>query len=748
MKKRLIAVAMSIMMMMSVSMPAVAVSAETGSHFVGSENRFVQSVAVIGAQLYILDIDGNITTRTAPSRDETLLGIVNQYVMDGDELTMDVLISQLFGYEGKLYGLNADDGTLFVLANELGEYAPVRQDLVLDASGLSYDMGEYSSMLNIKNLFTQDTWLYYTGELYGEGQEYKAGRISLETGEHKAFSSVGLKELAPYKDGNVLALIFDENATNTSSLSGYAENLAQIAVFNPQNESLQNPIVLETDTTMGGLYTSNLCSAGDQAYYFDGARIKGLDLETGDIRISAYTGDGEYSGMSLKSCYVDGYLFSYDYYGMTSRKLDHDNLKDGALVIFGDGGSEPHKTFSKNYPDIPVDLSSSNSTDLDFLTQAMISENQMLDVLVLNLSNYPVDKLMEKGYCLDLSGYPEITSRIETMDSQLLDTMIVDGKLYGVPVGLYATSFAVNMKTLDELELTMDDMPTSVLELLDFVVNWTQDYGDEHPDIELFEFTLMKDIFFSNILSQYNIYMRQKGEQLSYDTPEFRQIMDAFEQIDFREFSGGDDADFSWGHESLFLMSHSVANFQTFASPDGSNQRIEPMPLSLLGGDDRLIDAAVTVMVINPKTKRLEQSLTYLTNYLDNLFIYAEHITLFTDHNDPVETQDYQANFKVYSDLLADTKQRLTSATQEYHAMLKADIEMYENDLALLEENRYEVTAQEILTYRESIAPLLCIQQYQANYGNLFTKYMDGTSTVDEMIKDADARLRMMELEE
>ncbi len=748
MYKRFVAIALSILMILSGIAPAIAESSTIPTV------RRILSVAAIGSQLYLLDEEGRITTRTTESNDETLLGEVMLDSDDEERQEDSILLSQLYESEGKLYGFFQEDGNVYEIVNAQGEYALVKQELVLDTSGLVEIMDAHLYYLEVRNLFVQDGWLYFTGVNSIEQLQRTAGRISLTTGEYQAIKTESLIELAPYQEGKLLALIYDESEMYVGSDG--TDNGAQIGILDPKSGVVENTVSLESEDTLAAAYISGIYYNEGQLYYQDSSRIMGMDLASSHKRISAYTGRSRHGGMSWRVCGTDDRYIFYGYDGAYPRKLDSESMKDGALMIYGEYGSEMHQTFARNYPDIPVDINSNMSSSLESLAQSMVSGNQMLDVLLLNVTAMPVDKLAQKGYCVDLSGYPEITSRVQGMYPQYRDLLLVDERLCGVPVTLYSSSFGVNMVAWEALGLSREDVPATMLELMDFVANWAYDYSDEFPELKLLERDEIDQVLFSCMLRQYMLYKEHAGEPLRFDTPEFRQLMDAYEQIDFEEFFASVQEDESYGSDSdpLFISNYTTGEFMRYIT----DEVMEMMPLSLFGEDDPLIWADMGVLVINSRTPRLDQSIAYLINYLDNLDRNSAYITLYPDHNEPLENPDYEPMVQIYTEYLENAKAFLEIAPEERQADAKGAVEMWENEIEWQEEYRYDASAEDIAGYRADIAPLLCILHSNPLFGGdgaeatevttLMAKYKGGVITSDQMIKDLDARLIMMEMED
>ena len=101
-------------------------------------------------------------------------------------------------------------------------------------------------------------------------------------------------------------------------------------------------------------------------------------------------------------------------------------------------------------------------------------------------------RLIDKGYAADLSGYPELMAVAGRMDARFTESVMRDGKLYGLPVSLYTSGMGVNADTMEKLGLTQDDLPTTWLEFLDFAANFYYDYGEENADVALMDLNMRR----------------------------------------------------------------------------------------------------------------------------------------------------------------------------------------------------------------------------------------------------------------
>lgn len=757
MLKKMVAIVLCMLLTFGAATASMAVTVSTMSTYSSVELSYV-SMAACGSTIYLLTESGEVMQRTVTSAELMEIGKVEctAYSADYEPSEAAVGLDTLFSVDGQLYGLCTATGDAYKLLDDQGGFSPAKQDVKLKTSGLIEKDEEHKQVLTPTSFFYQDGWLYYTAASYANGYTAMAGRISLETGEAVAFATPNITELTPYQDGKVLALIYDASAiygmgTSVDSVS----DAAQCAVFDPQKDVLEKTFDIESEGILGGYSISGLCYGNGKAYYRDGGRVMGMDIATGETQISAYTGEGMYGNRSSSSVqYADGYYVARSYSDIIVYELDSENLKNGALTIFGEFGSKAHNSFVKNHPNIPVDVSSEYTNDIETLTQAMVSENQTYDVLKLMLGYMPVERLQKKGYCADLSGYPGLVERISNMYPQYADAMMVDGKLYGVPVEMTAQCFGVNMEKWEELGLTEEELPKSFMDVYEFAANWVYDYGEDHPDIVLFDYGNTSQILFSLMLSQYMAHCQYTGESLRFDTELFKKLTNAIGEIDFEEISALNDADEGsyWNQDALFSLAQVVGYLRN------TDENIRQIYLSLDNETEPFIAGSVSVLIVNPKTTRMDQAVAYLENYLDNLDENSGNITLYPDHNEPVVNDFIVKQMEEIEKTIASDKELLNTVDADKKAEIEDRIKQNEDALVVMEEQRYAVSAERIKDYRDNVAPLVFVQKQNVLYGadsaalnevnSLLMQYLEGAISCDQMVKSLDQRIKLMELED
>ncbi len=89
-----------------------------------------------------------------------------------------------------------------------------------------------------------------------------------------------------------------------------------------------------------------------------------------------------------------------------------------------------------------------------------------------------LDALNKKGYCMDLSVYPAVKQYVESLNDVFRSLVTTeDGKIFAVPTSVYGGySFSFNSDVLTEMGLTVDDLPTNLVELCEFITRWNDEF--------------------------------------------------------------------------------------------------------------------------------------------------------------------------------------------------------------------------------------------------------------------------------
>ena len=302
--------------------------------------------------------------------------------------------------------------------------------------------------------------------------------------------------------------------------------------------------------------------------------------------------------------------------------------------------------------------------------------------------------------------------------------------------------------------LTESDLPASIPQLLDFAANWVYDYGEDNPDIALFNYGNSSQMLFSVILSDYLAWCQYTDQSILFDTPVYRELIRAFEGVNFEEIDSmlEDDAAYISSDKALFSLYNVVVPMSY------RDEKMKPLNLAIVDGEEPFLTAMLSVMIVNPKTTRMESALLYMKNYLNNLDKAAAAIVLYPGNGEPVEDRYYKKNMEELNTALVGAQERMASAAEENQAAVREEISALEENIKELEKHRYSVTAEQIQDYQQNIQPKLFVQRQNILYSasntavteinSLMMQYLGKAIDADKMITELDNRLRLMELED
>ena len=765
--KHLMCTALCLCLLFSAALAeAVDINLHVMTDYTDADAWTVRSGQIVGANLYLLvsnlyggSNDGQVRLErwsAGMNEPETVLEGLRSYRNESTDATTPV-VTRLLADGECLYGFDESSRQVMRLVDGAGS-AAVQPLCTLEAKeeepsedGIYY--GSY-----VSSMFTQEGEVVRLAENYGEGESsLLVERYALDTGKLIAQQGVDstLRALCAYKDGKYLALVQPVPGPEDMEAP-----MTQMAVYDPATGGT-TPVA-----TLNGSYLNNLTydRESDTAYYCGGATIYAVPLATGESRVSAYLPVNAWSGSDTTFGALSGGMIVYaNGDGAYVRRLDTPELAAGALTIANEGGTMKHMAVVAEHPELNVTLASNYPQTMEELTTAMVSGTGSIDVFSLNTDANPVERLIDKGYAADMSGYPELMAVAGRMDPRFTQSVMRDGKLYALPVALSTNTLGVNADVMEKLGLTESDLPTTWLEFLDFAANYYYDYGEENADVVLMDLNMRRSLF-QMIRDQYVAAQLRDTGSVSFDTPLFRKLMQALEAIDFTELDPyevkgdkvweGNDANEFYEKQQLFTR-YSEASPRSMGQ-SGYGRSNQPLVLRLDGETEPVLPVSMTVMIVNPRSTRMDQAAAYLIAYAGHYDAETENIMFFPDQNDPVPNSYYEVQKQSYEESLRDVDSRIEKADESEKASLRETREQIQGYLDELENQRMSVTEEMIQAYREQVAPYLYVTpqtpltnpESSNELDTLTSQYLDHAIDLDTYIREMDQRVRMMMLED
>ena len=765
--KHLMCTALCLCLLFSAALAeAVDINLHVMTDYTDADAWTVRSGQVVGANLYLLvsnlyggSNDGQVWLErwsAGMNEPETVLEGLRSYRNESTDATTPV-VTRLLADGECLYGFDESSRQVMRLVDGAGS-AAVQPLCTLEAveQKPSEDGIYYDSYVN--SMFMQDGEVVRLAENYGQGESsLLVERYALDTGKLIAQQGVDstLRALCAYKDGKYLALVQPVPGPEDMEAP-----MTQMAIYDPATGGT-TPVA-----TLNGSYLNNLTydRESDTAYYCGDATIYAVPLATGESRVSAYLPVNAWSGSDTTFAALSGGMIVYaNGDGIYVRRLDAPELAAGALTVANEGGTTKHMAVVAEHPELNVTLASEYPQTMEELTTAMVSGTGSMDVLCLTTSYNPVERLIDKGYAADLSGYPELMAVAGRMDPRFTQSVMRDGKLYALPVALSTNTLGVNADVMEKLGLTESDLPTTWLEFLDFAANYYYDYGEENADVVLMDLNMRRSLF-QMIRDQYVAAQLRDTGSVSFDTPLFRKLMQALEAIDFTELDPyevkgdkiweGNDANEFYEKQQLFTR-YSEASPRAM-DQSGYGRSNQPLILRLDSETEPVLPVIMTVMIVNPRSTRMDQAAAYLTAYAGHYEAETENIMFFPDQNDPVPNSYYEVQKQSYEESLRDVDSRIEKADESEKASLRETREQIQGYLDELENQRMSVTEEMIQAYREQVAPYLYVTpqtpltnpESSNELDTLTSQYLDHAIDLDTYIREMDQRVRMMMLED
>ena len=695
-------------------------------------------------QIAFYDYETQAITTLLDNLPEPYYSTQEEFEMYGGGGKVEDIINRLFVSDNKLYGINYLTGEVFELV--INDNVATRNILgKIDPALLLVTMSDYSYFMEIWGLVIDEGALYLSTYNY-ENNASPASllRCDLEKGTNESVAKLSVMEMKDYKDGLLLAILYDpynsyDEATNTSK----PRELHTLDLKTGKTSLLYS----SQDAFAGVQYDSE----NDTIYFTQGSQVLRL-LKDGKTETVAYLPSSD--TYSTQGAAFSKGLYSYaSYSGITVRNTDPQYLPSTVLTIYGGWAGDSEMSFVKQNPDIAFNFPNQYIDTVEQLAQT-ISSDSKLDII--QTSTYmDFDALIKKDYCTDLSAYPELMALVENMHPYLKDFVMRDGKLYAIPIYSYAYGPAYNTYTLNELDMTADDLPTTYAELCDFITEWNDDLSYDYPDYFPMYYGNVRSNLFYAMLDSYCLYYAAIGEDLTFSTPLFKSILAAFESMhtDNLDREGMSEEEM-WNRTPIIDTGYQVVEFSSLDPTDPKLNYSMNWPIKLADDIPAYYSTSAQLAFISPNSKNTDAAVKYLVHLLNNMSV-TEKPFVFANMQGDIESPYYQQMITSWDKEVERIKKALEDATEDEKAMYEEQLKYYEEDMANRDRYRYAVTQKAMDYFRDNIASQCVLYTGNPLYNNetggelmpIIERYMAKEISGDQMISEIDRKLYMIQRE-
>ncbi len=722
----------------------------------GLENDYCVSMAVVGDTVYTLWSDSVYGWKSGQAAPEMIgSGITQDYYGDYESAVSDIgedkaqkILSKFVTDGTTLYGLNRHNGMLFPLSFANGEVT-YGEPIQLEWDG--FDNGADSdSYVDISKVVMSDDSIYAMVRRDNNYSKPDLYCFEKATGKRSSFTVDYAQDIATYKDGKLLALIL--NYDNAYPTDGSDPVMPSFAVVNPVDGSVTPVGNFDSINVFGLVYRQDT----DTLYYSEDNKLMAMPGLANPAQVG-YIPANNMSNVDVGLLSGGSYVLN-TWNALLVRSTDPKDLPTTTLRVYNGYMDDAATAFLVQNPQTAVTFNQSTSfSTTEELAQAMASADSSFDVYNVNLSYDDFARLMSKGYCLDLSAAPSLTEKLSKLYPFLLKGIQSNGVYYAVPTQVYAYGLSTAPDVWKDAGLE-DKIPTSYMGLMDFLDWWVNEGADEHPDLQLMSnVTDFRQTLFQLALDLYVSDMEAEGQELTLDTPVFRDMLSALDDLDTDTLNealpetddNGSVQTYSDAGNDLFM------NYGDWLSLYSDEQYQSPLILSLEDGGAQHVPVYVSAMFINPNTANKDTALRYLENALDQM-PREQHIMMFPDDNEPVRAAKYDLMISQWQDELDKAKKQLETAKPEETKDIQSTIDSYEKLLENKDKYIWDVSKEDIERYRASdslyftsVPNLLDynVQQQTSDISTLIDRYTQRQISPDQFIKEADQKIRMIQME-
>lgn len=368
-----------------------------------------------------------------------------------------------------------------------------------------------------------------------------------------------------------------------------------------------------------------------------------------------------------------------------------------SLSIEGMGEGHPaYAAFSEAHPDVTIDTFSHNQFySTNQVLNQLVTGEFPYDVFSMEFNTFNVRKLIDKGYCADVSDSAFIQQELRQMYPSIVEQVSQDGKLYGVPDEVRISYYAYNPQAWEAAGLSQEDVPTSFTGLLDFLEKWVERISENPEDQISVCYTFDADLYGEH---SYVLYLTDRlieshvmqcsyaNEPIRFNTPEFRDLLGRCEKI---------------GRALYQCEPVKKGSMQLFDNVSGMRDLYRLVPLRLTEKQPILIQADLHIYFVNASSDAQELSTEFLESILAT--IQPEYAAYLYQTSQAVENPYFQDNLTNHQRRLANLEAQLEDETlsPDDRERLELDIEAARLHLETYQtpENQYVILEDDLALY-------------------------------------------------
>ena len=667
----------------------------------------------------------------------------------------------------KVYGINHVTGGIFAISGENGK--PVYTDVATmqDTKFFIQEEEDYTyALLPDTVAMSGDTVLMLMNTWDDNGCVANLYAVSLKDGSVRKVNVDNVRNFCAYKDGKFL-MIVSQKQSDYDDNGNFIPQMAMI--YDPATDAattLCSAIAMKDDMSYQQITYS---AALDAVLYCDSTQIMGTkDFQKATLY--AYVPVEGYRIATVGDTVVSAAYSS----GVFARTLTENYQPNHVIHLSGTSVWGGIRDYAMDYPEVAVVGDSDiDSASAEEVARAFASGDDAPDIVRAYVNSYTssdaagglaIERLNQKGYCKDLSVYPAVKEYVESLNPVFRDFVTdANGKIFALPIGVSGVyAFTINPTVFEEMGMTMDDIPTNFIDLCAFVTRWNDEFVEDYPNYAPLDSTeKYKDRMFRLALREWKGYCQATGQDLHFDDPIFREMVAAIDAMRCDRIEESNkktsDEESDYKQPLIFTGTWMLNAYYDGDVTFGEDKTPKLIQMTLTKDTDFHLGEGIEMdlMFVNPRTTDSDEIGTLL-EYVINNISDTQKVELVAGQTTPIENPWYEEERKQEEADLAMYQQMYDEAPAEEKNAYKEQLDefkLYMEQSA--ESNRYTVSPAYIQRYQEVILPALYIAKPSvldstdntSGLRTLVQRYIDGQITIDQFIREADGKLRMIQLE-
>ena len=581
--------------------------------------------------------------------------------------------------------------------------------------------------------------IYIDTDHYGARASHLA-RIDLEEESLEALDGLDyLWQMTPYKDDRLLALQ-KEDGDEEATIRIYdpeEDDFERFARFEVGSEAVLSGLAY--DEAEDAVYVSidHEVHAIEEDADEPGEALADLPIQDPDtIYPALILNNGSYVYCGRSAAVMDLSGKSGERTSLTISDANNNGVLDMVL-----------QPFQSSHSNVRVRVDR-NQDKIDNLVENLINQDDSIDIYLLDATMPVYEGLRSRGFMAPLEGSAAISELVNAMYPNVKDALTADGHIVALPLDLESPCLGISSKALGLVGLTLNDVPATWTELLDFLPTLTDKLQDNDKVRLTYDFETVASVrsrFFNIMFATYQEYMNRTDPDMGYDTDLLRGLLQKLDAIDFEALGclpeEDDEAELSDAEVILDGSVDCAFNMEAGAM-------MEPRLLGLNADIPGGMVLRLTVAFINPYTKNKDNAIAFmetLAKSLPNRVRYSLIPTL----NEPVRGAAEEAALREFDENLQNLYAQLEKAEGSKRTLIQGQIDAQEELKAEAEANSWEISQKAIDWYRANadnmtVAPANWLDTESKN---LIDQYCRGEVSVSEMLQRIDQKVRMMRME-